>query len=176
MTPDQTLHSTKFRGGSVVTRGIIVLVVLLVGGPAARSLSAQSLSSGFVFAGATFGSHPLDGAGRFGVGLDFHLASHFDLGGEVGTIFKSDVGVLGSANLSYHFTRSRRHEEWDPFLVAGVSAGRFAGTGGAWFNLGAGLNYWLTHRVALRGEFKGYAGGQDLGGFGEFRAGVTFRP
>jgi hypothetical protein len=164
------------RTGSILTRALILLVVFLFGGPTARLLRAQSLSSGFVFAGATFGSHPLDGAGRFGVGLDFHLASQFDLGGEVGTIFKNDVGMLGSANLSYHFTRSRRHEAWDPFLVAGASAARFAGTGGAWINLGAGLNYWLARRVALRGEFKGYAGGQDLGGFGEFRFGVTFRP
>ncbi len=139
-------------------------------------MSAQTLDSGFVFAGATFGSAPLDGAGRFGMGLDFRLSSQFDLGGEVGMIFKNDAGVLGSANLSYHFARSRRYAKWDPFLVAGVSAGRFAGSGGAWINLGAGLNYWLTHRAALRGEFKGYAGGQDLGGFGEFRFGVTFRP
>jgi hypothetical protein len=169
------LHATRLRGSSFVTRALF-LTVLLFGGPAARFLHAQTLSSGFAFAGATFGSHPLDGAGRFGVGLDAHLASQFDLGGEVGMIFKHDAGVLGSANLSYHFTRSRRHEEWDPFLVAGVSAARFAGTGGAWINLGGGVNYWFSRRAALRGEFKGYAGGQDLGGFGEFRFGVTFRP
>jgi hypothetical protein len=159
----------------MLTRVLLPLAVLLVG-PTAPMLRAQTLSSGFVFAGATFGSHPMDGTGRFGVGLDFHLAPQFDLGGEVGTIFKNDVGILGSANLSYHFTRSRRHEEWDPFLVAGVSGARFAGTGGAWINLGAGVNYWFARRAALRGEFKGYAGGQDLGGFGEVRFGVTFRP
>jgi hypothetical protein len=118
----------------------------------------------------------MNGAGRFGLGLDFELASQFDLGGELGMIFNHGAGVLGSANLSYHFTRSRRHEDWDPFLVAGFSAARFASTSGAWLNLGAGVNYWFTQRAALRGEFKGYAGGQDLGGFGEFRFGVTFRP
>lgn len=154
----------------------VLLAAFFTAGPAAHALHAQTLTSGFVFVGPTFGGHPLDGAGRFGMGLDFALSPHFDLGGEVGTIFKSDVGLLGSANLSYHFDRSRRHEEWDPFLVMGVSAARFAGESGAWVNLGAGLNYWFTRRVALRGEFKGYAGGQDLGGFGEFRFGVTFRP
>jgi len=165
MTSHQTLPS----------RVILLLVVLLLGGPAAGALHAQTLTSGFVVAGGTFGSHPLDGR-RFGVGLDFHLAPHFDLGGEVRTIIKNDVGMLGSANLSYHFSRSRQHEDWDPFLVAGGSAGRFAGSGGAWVNLGGGVNYWLSHRAELRGEFKGYAGGHDLGGFGEFRFGVTFRP
>ncbi len=164
-----------FRAGCFLIRALFLLMLSL-GGPAARVIHAQSLDSGFVFAGATFGSQPLDGAGRFGMGLDFHLSSQFDLGGEIGTIFKSDVGILGSANLSYHFAHSRRREQWDPFLVAGVSAARFAGTGGAWINLGAGLNYWLARRVALRGEFKGYAGGQDLGGFGEVRFGVSFRP
>jgi hypothetical protein len=164
MTPHHTHHS----------RVVVLLAVLLLGGPIARTLSAQTLSSGFVFAGATFGSHPMNGTGRFGVGLDFRLAPHFDLGGEVGTIIKNDVGMLGSANLSYHF--NRQHEDWDPFLVVGVSAGRFAGSGGAWMNLGGGVNYWFSRRAALRGEFKGYAGGQDLGGFGEFRFGVTFRP
>lgn len=161
---------------SLLTRAIIPSVWLLTTVPAAGPLRAQSLSSGFVYVGPIFGSRPLDGGGHFGIGLDFHLAPQFELGGEAGTIFKNDVGILGSANLSYHLTRARRHEEWDPFLVGGVSAGRFAGTGGVWINLGAGLNYWLSRRSALRGEFKGYAGGQDLGGFGEFRFGVTFRP
>jgi hypothetical protein len=153
-------------------RALLLPAVLLAVAP----VHAQTLSSGFVFAGATFGSHPMNGTGRFGVGADFHLAPQFELGGELGTIFKSDAGILGSANLSYHFIRSRRHEEWDPFLVAGVSAARFAGTGGAWVNLGGGVNYWFSQRAALRGEFKGYAGGQDLGGFGEFRFGVAFHP
>ena len=156
--------------------GRVFLTLVFLGALTPPAMRAQTLSTGYVFAGPTFGSHPLNGAGRFGVGLDFHLASHFDLGGEIGAVMKKDVGILGSANLSYHFTRPRRREEWDPFLVGGVSAARFAGASGAWINLGAGVNYWLTRRVALRGEFKAYAGGQDLGGFGEFRFGVTFRP
>jgi hypothetical protein len=41
-----------------------------------------------------------DDAGRFGVGLNFQVAPQFDLGGELGTIHKKDVGILGSANLS----------------------------------------------------------------------------
>jgi hypothetical protein len=175
MTIHQKLPADPLRTRSLPIRALFLTIVLFAL-PAMQVVHAQTLSSGYVFAGATFGSQPMNGAGRFGMGLDFRLTSHFDLGGEIGTIFKNDVGVLGSANLSYHFTRPQRHERWDPFLVIGVSAARFAGSGGAWMNLGAGVNYWLTHRAALRGEFKGYAGGQDLGGFGEFRFGVTFRP
>jgi hypothetical protein len=142
----------------------------------AGQLAAQSLSSGFVYGGATFGKR-LDGAGRFGVGLDFRLTPHVDLGGEIGTIHKNDVGILGSGNVTYHFSGARgRREEWDPFLGGGISAARIGGVSGLYVNLGAGVNYWLNRRFALRGEFKGYPGGLDLGGFAEFRFGVTFRP
>ena len=142
----------------------------------AGELAAQNVTSGFVYGGATFGKR-LDGAGRFGIGLDFRLTPHLDLGGEIGTIHKNDVGILGSGNLTYHFTGPRgRREEWDPFLVGGVSAARIGGVSGLYVNLGGGVNYWVRRSWALRGEFKGYPGGQDLGGFAEFRFGVTFRP
>jgi hypothetical protein len=96
----------------------------------------------------TFGKN-LNGAGRFGIGLDFRLSPKFDLGGEVGTIRKHDVGILGSGNLTYHFTGTRgRREEWDPFLVGGVSAARISGTSGLYLNLGADVNYWFSSRFA----------------------------
>ncbi len=161
---------------SASLRAIAALALMSFSGAAVNRLNAQTLSSGFVYGGVTFGEH-IDGAGRFGVGLDFQLSPQFDLGGELGTIHKRDVGVLGSGNLTYHFTRPRgRREEWDPFLVGGLSVARLSGTGGLYLNLGAGVNYWLSRRFALRGEFKGYPGGQDLGGFAELRFGVTFRP
>ena len=153
-------------------RTLLGLAVMLFAG----DLAAQTVTTGFVYGGVTFGKH-LEGAGRFGVGLDFRLSPHFDLGGEIGTIHKHDVGILGSGNPSYHFTRARgRREEWDPFLVGGISAARISGNSGLYVNLGAGVNYWMSRRWALRGEFKGYPGGQDLGGFAELRFGVTFRP
>jgi hypothetical protein len=136
-------------------------------------LPAQTFSSGFVYGGATFGKH-LDGAGRFGTGLDFHLTPRLDLGGEIGTIHKHDVGILASGNLTFH-PNGRVRREWDPFLVGGISGARISGVGGLYVNLGAGVNYWIDRRWALRGEFKGYPGGQDLGGFAEFRFGITFR-
>jgi hypothetical protein len=156
-------------------RASVILALAAAGGVFVRPAAAQTLDSGYVYAGATFGER-LGGAGRFGVGLDFRLTPRFDLGGEIGTIFKKDVGIMGSGNLTYHFNRPRRREAWDPFLVGGVSAAHISGSGGLYANLGMGVNYWFTKALAIRGEFKGYPGGQDLGGFGEFRFGVTFRP
>jgi hypothetical protein len=161
--------------GSRAIRFGVALAIILCSDKVVGRLAAQDVTSGFVYGGVTTGKH-LDGAGRFGVGVDFNLAPHFDVGGEIGTIHKNDVGVLASGNLSYHFTRPRRREELDPFLTIGLSGARISGTSGFYLNLGGGVNYWFTSRVAFRGEFKGYPGGQDLGGFAEFRFGVTFRP
>jgi hypothetical protein len=142
----------------------------------AATAHAQNPTTGYVYGGVTFGKK-LDGAGRFGAGLDFRLKPQIDLGLEVGTIHKKDVGILASGNVIYHFNRpSRRRDEWDPFLVGGITGARISGVGGLYVNLGAGVNYWVGPRWALRGEFKGYPGGQDLGGFAELRFGVTFRP
>lgn len=142
----------------------------------AAPLSAQSVSDAYVFVGPAVGGN-LEGAGRFGFGVDFGIAPHIDFGAEIGTIHKHDVGVLASGDVNFHVaSRARHREAWDPFLVLGVSAARISGTSGFYLNLGGGVNYWISPRWALRGEFKGYPGGQDLGGFAEFRFGVTFRP
>ena len=137
--------------------GILPAVVLLLLGQAAISIAgAQTLDSGFVYGGVTFGKR-LEGAGRFGIGLDFRLTDHLDLGGEVGTIHKNDVGILGSGNLTYHFTRprGRRRDQWDPFLVGGVSGARISGTSGLYLNLGGGVNYWLGPRWASARRIQG---------------------
>ena len=159
-----------------IFKNLMLLTLIALSGAGAKRLSGQTINSGFVYGGLAFGSG-LNGAGRFGVGLDFGLTSKLDLGGELGLIAKNDVGPLGSTNLYYHFTpHERGRTEWDPFLVGGFTAAHLHGATGAYLNLGAGVNYWWTERFALRGEFKGYAGGQDLGGFGELRFGLTFRP
>ena len=153
---------------------VFALLAVVAAGPGwLGRLHAEGVTSGYVYAGDTFG-HRIDGAGRFGFGFDFSVAPHFDVGAEIGTIVKSDVGIMGSGNVSYHFDRPRRGEQWDPFLVMGLSAAHFAGSSGLYVNLGGGVNYWVSRRWALRGEFKAYPGGQDLGGFGEFRFGVAF--
>ncbi len=149
-----------------------ILALVILSGAVSERLKAQGVSAGYVFAGGTFGS--IEGAGRFGAGLDFHVAPHLDLGGEIGLIDKTNVGLVASGDVTYHF--SRRRAGWDPFLTGGVSGARIYGLSGAYVNLGAGANYWVAHRIALRGEFKGYAFGQSLGGFTELRFGIAFRP
>src|SRR5690348_12278784 len=93
--------------GEAMIRRAVLIVAL-----AAAGACAQSVDSGFVYGGVTVGKH-LDGAGRFGVGLDFRISPRFDLGAEVGTVHKNDVGVMASGNVTYHFSRPRPREEWD---------------------------------------------------------------
>src|SRR5215472_3437214 len=101
---------------------LMLVTSIALSGAGAKRLSGQTINSGFVYGGVAFGNR-LEGAGRFGVGLDFGLTSKLDLGGELGLIAKSNVGVLGSASVSYHFTPDeRRRSEWDPFLVGGFTA------------------------------------------------------
>lgn len=149
------------------------LAIFLCGAGAVDRLNAQTIDSGYVFAGPAFVNR-LDGAGHVGGGLDFRIAPRLDLGGEIGALFKNDVGILASANLGFHFF-TPTHERWDPFVTAGVSGARISGLGGFYFNLGGGVNYWVTDHWALRGEFKAYPGGQSLGSFAELRFGVTLR-
>ncbi len=150
------------------------VALLIFAAGALCQMPAQDLSAGYIFGGATFGK--IDGAGRFGGGLDFRVKPRLDMGVEVGTIHKHDVGILGSGNLTFHFNpRSRGRDEWDPFFVGGVSAARLSGVSGLYVNLGAGVNYWMDRNWGLRAEFKGYPGGQDLGGFAEIRFGLVFR-
>lgn len=149
---------------------IIAVAALLIGSAAAGSLNAQGLSA-FAYGGGTLTG--INGAGRFGMGLDGRVAPRVSFGGELGFIEKNhNTGVLVSSNLTFHLVR--RGPGWDPFLVGGFSGAHFAGKGGLYANLGAGFNYWLAPGFAFRAEFKGYAGGQDLGSFTEVRAGVTF--
>lgn len=89
---------------------VLALSLIVYSGAAVSRLNGQTIDTGFVYGGAAF-ENRLDGAGRFGAGLDFRLAPQFDLGGELGAIFKNDVGILASANLTYHFTRPNRRKE-----------------------------------------------------------------
>ena len=164
--------SRKRAGSRFFHPGAAARCAVLLCSGVVSSLSAQTLESGYLFAGPTFVNR-LDGAGHVGGGLDFRLAPHVGLGGEIGALFKNDVGILASANLSYHF--STPEHGWDPFVTAGVSGARISGRGGFYFNLGGGVNYWVSNHWALRGEFKAYPGGQSLGSFAELRFGVTLR-
>jgi hypothetical protein len=73
-------------------RALLTVAALVFAG----DLAAQTVTTGFVYGGVTFGKH-LEGAGRFGIGLDFRLSPHFDLGGEIGTIHSTMSGFSGPA-------------------------------------------------------------------------------
>ncbi len=108
------------RGRVLFSPITLALALMVISEAVVGTVGAQTLNSSLAYGGATFVKR-LDGAGRFGAGLDFNLSSQFDLGGELGTIHRNDVGVLASGNLTCHFARPRRRrDEGDRFLVAGL--------------------------------------------------------
>jgi hypothetical protein len=129
---------------------------------------AQALGYGFI--GATAGD--LSGAFRYGFGAEWATAPHISVGGEIGGLQKNASGLLVSGNLTSHIPG---RGALDPFVTGGISVAHLAGSTGAYGNVGGGLNYWWNSHVAFRGEFRGYLGGGDLPGFGEFRFGISFR-
>jgi len=148
------------------TTSILPLCVGLMLG--AGCASAQSLGYGFI--GATAGD--LSGAFRYGAGGEWATAPHISVGGEIGGLQKNASGLLVSGNITSHIPG---RGAFDPFVTGGISVAHLAGTTGAYGNLGGGINYWWNSHLAVRGEFRGYLGGGDLPGFGEFRFGISFR-
>jgi hypothetical protein len=130
---------------------------------------AQSLGYGFI--GATAGD--LSGAFRYGLGAEWATAPHLSIGGEIGGLQKNSSGLLVSGNLTGHLRPIG--SALDPFVTGGISVAHISHTTGAYGNVGGGVNYWWNSHLAFRGEFRGYLGGGDLPGFGEFRFGISFR-
>ena len=116
---------------------------------------------------------------HFGGGADILLAKGIGVGAEIGALGPKDGfgdGVFGvfSPDASYHFAYDRRRK-WDPFVAGGYSLFFRNGTLNA-FNVGGGINYWLTRRMAFRGEFRDHI--YPVGGaihFWGFRFGMSFR-
>ena len=111
-----------------------------------------------------------------GVGVEFGYAATWSYSGQ-GTA----LGV-GSLDATYHFVGNKSSKMIDPFLTGGYSL--YYGertTTQSGFNLGGGVNFWLSKHVAPRLEIR-YEGGingiQRIIQFNEyaaFRFGVTFR-
>jgi hypothetical protein len=99
-------------------------------------------------------------------------------GGYVGPIRSMDYGIgLVSANALYQFGRPGRTKV-TPFVTGGYSVG-FRSSAGDAVNVGAGANYWITERTALRFEVRdhvpigsGIIRGVDIWGV---RVGFTWR-
>jgi len=122
-----------------------------------------------------FGGEVLNHKG-VGVGVEFGYAASLSYSGQ-----GSALGV-GSADATYHFQGNKSSKTIDPFLTMGYSL--YYGertTTQSGFNLGGGVNLWLSKHVAPRLEIR-YQGGingiQGIIQFNEyaaFRFGVTFR-
>jgi len=109
-----------------------------------------------------------------GVGMDLGYAGNWSFSGT-----GSALGV-GSADATYHFLGNKSSKNIEPFLTGGYSLyfgeRTFTRSG---FNLGGGVNLWLTRHVAPRLEIR-YQGGIDYFGsqyreYAAFRFGLTFR-
>ena len=148
---------------------VFALTVFGTGGAFAQ----QSFGYGFI--GGTFGGGRggVGGAFRYGIGGEGRVAPLVTMGGEIGGIAKNGNGGIGSGNISFHLPIELRR--LDPFLTAGFSIGHKNDNTGLWANVGGGVHYWMLPRIGLRAELRGYPGGYDLSGFGEFRFGVVFR-
>lgn len=94
---------------------------------------------------------------QLGGGFDALLAGGVGVsieGGFLGPIpdgFDYGIGVI-SANGVYHFGRPQRHRAV-PFVTGGYSLGFRSSTINA-VNFGAGLNFWLSDRTAVRVELR----------------------
>jgi hypothetical protein len=99
------------------------------------------------------------------------------MGAEIGPMISSTetggtyVFGLGSASLTYHF--SRQSNDIEPFVNVGYSATFRSGVASG-SNVGAGVNLWKKKNVALRFEFRAYLGRLRIDQVGP-RFGVTFR-
>ena len=139
-----------------------------------------------VMAGAAAGQ-ALDGYLGFGVGSgpgsalaepvgggEVLLHQTIGLGGELGAALR-DHGSFGYLSLdpSFHFPARAAGKKFDPFVVGGYTRAfeLFSGVNGG--NFGFGLNYWLSHGLGIRGEFRDMV----LSGsnYWAFRVGIAFR-
>lgn len=110
-----------------------------------------------------------------GVGIELGYARNWNNGQG------SALGV-GSADLTYHFLGNKSSKKIEPFLTGGYSL--YYGertTTQPGYNLGVGVNLWLSKHVAPRleiryqGGINGFHGYSQFNEFIAFRFGVTFR-
>ncbi len=161
-----------FRKAGLISMLVLIFVV--------GTCSAQNAAQGFIFAapgGATGGSSTL----HLGGGLETFLnRSGFALGGDLGylapmTHMGSGIGLL-DLDAGYHF--ALQDKKVTPFLSGGYSLGFRDGAFNA-FNLGGGVNFWMTHKTGLRIELRDvkHPETSTRAGFSyvNVRIGLTFR-
>jgi hypothetical protein len=157
----------------------VVLVLILVAGVAVRTAEAQAL--GYGIAG------PAGFSGFFGSSASgLHAAGGAEVlvGGRAGVA--AELGVLANAtsallvfsgNGVFHALRATTERGPSPFVTGGYTYMRSGeGSFNAW-NVGAGLDIWLSDHVGVRLEFRDHVRPDRRGAvqYWTFRAGVSFR-
>lgn len=113
-----------------------------------------------------------------GFGGDAFVYRGLGLGAELAYANHDNGRGAGSADVSYHFLQSAKYKV-EPFVTGGFSL--YFGDGlGPGFNLGGGVNFWMSKRAALRFEARDHEHGDgpfdnDHHRFVAYRIGVTFR-
>ena len=110
-----------------------------------------------------------------GAGAEYIARHGLSLSGELEAIRRktyfgeSKTSGVASLDLGYHFKRAGEHK-----VVPFVSVGFSSITG---INVGAGLNYWFSPRMALRAEGRNHVllGSDTVLNVFDFRLGLTFR-
>jgi hypothetical protein len=87
------------------------------------------------------------------------------------SIEHSDLAMLASPALIYEFPSEGKLR---PYLRGGVTLYNFFIPG--WFDVGGGVNYWLSERLGLKGEVRHHLLLEEpTSGLTSFRAGLVLR-
>lgn len=135
-------------------------------------IAAGQSANGYLNAG--IGSGASSTIGEFAGGGEIVFAQTVGIGGELGVVTKHGSFGLFSLDGSVHLLRHAASGRFDPFVSGGYTRAFEIFSGG---NFGFGLNYWLTHRVGVRVEFRDlvFSSGAPSTNYWIFRGGIAFR-
>ena len=156
---------------------VIILLLTSTSAVAFGQSKDERRGWGYVYAGVAGVSDSNSGASfTAGGGGERLLYRGLGLGGDIGYLSypgRIDNGIgIGSANLSYHFTRTGKVA---PFVTGGPSVGFTGGGSAGGGNFGGGIQYWPKDHVGLRFELRDHIFSSDSPHFFTFRIGVAFR-
>jgi hypothetical protein len=156
--------------------GILVTVLM-----AASTASAQSVEA-FVTGGAGRWVHNTGSSGPLMVGaggVEWLPTPHLGIAGETGLLTSTSgpVAISVSAEARLHFGNRSSTGAWAPYVFAGYSPLRFFELSDHGLQYGAGIDYRLTPRRAVRFELRDIVrdGGLVKSHYWTARVGMTFR-
>jgi hypothetical protein len=159
------------------TRIHLAAAILAVASTAAAAdPPGTGILSGNAFVDAGGGSIAGSGFTEFSGGGEAIFSHIVGVGGELGFVSRHSSFGYGSADVSVHFLPHFAGKV-DPFIVGGYTYGSDLLAGASGGNFGAGLNYWMTHHIGVRAEFRDiiFAGSSSRVNGWAIRGGVVFR-